>query len=734
MKTSAQKNSNRLKYLALAYDLPLSLLKEYVQIFQTHGLPVSRQRRTKKAQRIVMVSTHGYWADPPPAGVPDTGGQTYYVLEVSKALAKQGRQVIILARWFEPYPRVETFAENLWLIRIRAGGDEFVRKEEIYHLVPEMAEASTAASLLFGAQLAMGHYADGMTGAVEVGERLKIPAVVVPHSLGINKVNNLGFDPHDPEVWHDPQYNFWIRESLELAALKGANFEIANTIQEPKALKTYYGFECPHLVMPAGAGKDFFAAFNQGIKPGFLARFGLHPREYLIYFGRLAEAKNIPAVVAVLGESRKLNPGIFKDVKLVIVGGDPVNSHQEERNVKENIDRMRTKYKLPRKDVILIPNQKWSILSLLAKHSLFYVGMQLMEPFGMSVAEAMAAGAPVMISQAAGITKWLTQDENAVIVDPHKPRQAARKLVDVFKDKGQVERLSLGGHRLAKEKFSWSGIAKRQAGVMDSLHRGEAPLGVESRREFADVYRKTQDRAYHRAVYVWRGDIPAVKPKHKKASRGLVPHIREGAIEQKRKSRRVIVALGGESGAGKSEVSEYLRFSLRREGIWAQIIPGDAFFKLPPSENHKARLKAYEDGRLDDYLGPNEVDLKGLDSVLLQAGHRKNKRVFVPSDCRSLYSRRYENVPIDLTDIDVIFVDLTYSLLLKRTDLKVFFESDFSKRRDEIKRRNISRDPDQDFNFILKVLEKEHKIIQNLKTRANLIITNSYDVNRPSKR
>ena len=80
------------------------------------------------------------------------------------------------------------------------------------------------------------------------------------------------------------------------------------------------------------------------------------------------------------------------------------------------------RYKLPRTEVLFIPNQKWQTLSALARQSLFYVGLQLMEPFGMSVAEAMAAGAPVMISKAAGITKWLTQGENAIIVDPQENR------------------------------------------------------------------------------------------------------------------------------------------------------------------------------------------------------------------------------------------------------------------------------------------------------------------------
>ncbi len=731
MKTSEPKPTSRLEDLASTHNLPFSLIRDYFQLFQDHGLPVFQDKKTKAAKRIVMVSTHGYWGDPPPAGVPDTGGQTYYVLEVSKALARQGRRIIILARWFKPYPRVENFAENLWLIRIKAGGDAFIRKEDIYPLLPEMAEASTAVSSLFGANLVMGHYADGMAGAVEVGERLKIPVVVVPHSLGILKVKNLGFDVHDPEVWHDHQYNFWIRENVELTALKGANFEIANTAEEPKALKATYGLERPHCVMPAGAGKDFFDAFGHTGMPGILSRFGLQSKEYLIYFGRLSEAKNIPAVVALLGESKKLEPAAFGKVKLVIVGGNPAHPHHEEQAVKQQIERRMAEYGLSSQDVILLPNQKWPILSQLVRHSLFYVGMQLLEPFGMSVAEAMAAGAPVMISEAAGITKWLKQGENALIIDPHAPEEAARKLVQTVKDEHLTRKLSDLGHSLAKEKFSWSGIAKQQAQVMDSLHRGEAPSGMKAGQKYGNVYRKKEGRAYHRATFVWKGDIPDIKPKHKKAALGLVPYIREAVTREKKTKRRLIAALGGESGAGKSEVAEFLRFALRREEIQAWTVGGDAFFKRAPSENHRARLKAYRTGKLDDYLGPQEVDLIRLESILRLAKQRENRQLFIPSDCRRLHSKRYEHVPVDLSGTDVIFVDLTYSLLLERADLKVFFESDYKKRLDEIRRRNLGRDPDQDFDFILKVLEIEHKIIQNLRKKADLIVTDDYNVTRP---
>ena len=731
MKVSERRPSRRFKNLASAHELSVSLIKEYFQLFQKHSIPVFPERKAKTAGRIVMVSTHGYWGDPPPAGVPDTGGQTYYVLQVSKALAKQGRRVIILARWFKPFPRVEHYAENLWLIRIKGGGDKFVRKEDIYPLLPEMAEASTAVSSIFGANLVMGHYADGMAGAVEVGERLKIPVVVAPHSLGILKLKRLGFDPDDPEVWHDLQYNFWIRESFELAALKGANFEIANTAEEPRALEATYGLQLPHLVMPAGAGRDFFDAFGQTAKPRILSRLSLDSKEYLIYFGRLSEAKNIPAVAAVLGEAKKIEPEAFRKIKLVIVGGNPEQPHQEEQAVKQQINSRMAEYGLSSQDVILVPNQEWTILSQLARHSLFYVGMQLLEPFGMSAAEAMAAGAPIMISEAAGITKWLKDGQNALIIDPHAPKEAARRLVHAVKDEHLIRRLSALGHRLAEKRFSWPGIAKRQAEVMDSLHRGERPAGMKGGRKYADVATRKEDRAFHRAVFIWRGDIPEIKSKHKKAAMRLVPHIRKAVAKERERKKRLILALGGESGAGKSEVAEYLRFGLRQEKIQAWTVSGDAFFKRTPTDNHRERLKAYEAGKLDDYLGPQEVDLARLESVLRLAKVRENSQVFIPSDCRRLRSKRYERVPVDLSSTDVIMIDLTYSLLLGVADLKVFFESDYKKRLEELKRRNLGRDPDQDFDFILKVLEIEHRIIQNLRKKADLFITDDYDVTRP---
>ena len=63
-------DDRELEILALKYGLSADLLREYHGIFRGNGIPVSLSGKTsERAERIVMVSTHGYWGDPPPAAL-----------------------------------------------------------------------------------------------------------------------------------------------------------------------------------------------------------------------------------------------------------------------------------------------------------------------------------------------------------------------------------------------------------------------------------------------------------------------------------------------------------------------------------------------------------------------------------------------------------------------------------------------------------------------------------------
>jgi uridine kinase len=503
---------------------------------------------------------------------------------------------------------------------------------------------------------------------------------------------------------------------LELAALQGTDYEIANTLQEPHVLKEYYGLELPHAVMPAGAGAPFFAVAADPRRE-VLDEHGLTTGRYLLYFGRFSEAKNVPGVVSLFGEARRLDGALMEGVKLVLAGGSPDHPLPEETSVEREIEQTMGEYGLSATDVVRLPNQSWEVLAILAHHCLSYVGMQFVEPFGMGVAESMAASAPTIISKEAGVSRWAEGGQNALVVDPRDPTAAAQSLIESMRQPETLKRIASEGHRLAREKFRWEAIAERQGGIIDEI----CSKGVGDR-----------ERAYHRPTFTWRGDHLELKPEHESAACGLLPYLLEGARKAYLEERRALVVLAGESGAGKTEVAEYLRYLLRGQGIRGVTIPGDAFFRLPPQANHNARLEAYAQGQLEEYLGPGEVDLERLDAVLEEAANLKTDEVHIPCECRRIGSRRYPRAPISLRGVQVILVDLTYGLALASETLKVFLESDFSERIAALGKRHSARDPDQDFTFIRKVLEIEHAVIQGMKETADIIVAPDYSIRRCS--
>ncbi|HEY0988809.1 MAG TPA: hypothetical protein VGD80_17200, partial [Kofleriaceae bacterium] len=225
----------------------------------------------------------------------------------------------------------------------------------------------------------------------------------------------------------------------------------------------------------------------------------------------------------------------------------------------------------------------------------------------------------------------------------------------------------------------------------------------------------------HRLASAWRGDRPRIATQHAESAEQLAPRIAEAQRIAARSRRRLIVAIGGESGSGKTEIAHCLGIALRRHRLWSAVLPGDVYFRRPPRANHEARLAADRACRLAEYIGPpHEIDLEALDGALELASDPGTAAIACPSDCRALPGRRYPRVPLDLSRCQVVLVDLTYAMLLGVPALRIFLESDFAERCEYILRRNAARDPDQDFGFIRKVLAIEHAQIRPTAALADL--------------
>ena len=160
-----------------------------------------------------MLSTHGYFDPVPQLGRTDTGGQVVYVLELAKALSRDGYKVDIFTRWFDQDQlQVDpvTDAPDVNVIRIKAGPWEFIPKEFIYDVLPELSAnmVQFIKDNKLEYDLYHGHYVDAGIVSLDVARAFNKPAYFTAHSLGAWKQDQMGGDPEEMEK----KFNFkhWI--------------------------------------------------------------------------------------------------------------------------------------------------------------------------------------------------------------------------------------------------------------------------------------------------------------------------------------------------------------------------------------------------------------------------------------------------------------------------------------------------------------------------------------------
>jgi mannosylfructose-phosphate synthase len=273
----------------------------------------------RPSPRIMMISLHGYVAARPEFGRPDTGGQVVYVLKLSESLARLGFSVDIYTRQFDAQPDVETIGDGVRIIRIPAGGPEFLRKEWMCDVVPEWVD--NAAAFIAGHRLEYAfidsHYWDAGLAGDSLGRRLGIEHVHTPHSIGSWKRDNMDGDPAELER----QYNFARRIRDERAIYDQAAAIVATTPQQRDILlDPVYGVDPEKVaVIPPGFEDTRFFPVSEATRHAIRRDLGVDGR-LILALGRVARNKGYDLLLRAM-------PVVFArvpDVRLMLAIGSTV--------------------------------------------------------------------------------------------------------------------------------------------------------------------------------------------------------------------------------------------------------------------------------------------------------------------------------------------------------------------------------------------------------------------------
>lgn len=220
------------------------------------------------------------------------------------------------------------------------------------------------------------------------------------------------------------------------------------------------------------------------------------------------------------------------------------------------------------------------------------------------------------------------------------------------------------------------------------------------------------------------GDSVQIGETHLAKARAVFPALWQLLEPKLAAGQRVVVAVSGGSGVGKSEVGSLLAHGLKAAGVGAYVLSGDNYPRRIPSENDAERLRVYETGgrvALDAYLGSSdEIDFDQVNAILA-AFHAGAAQLRLKRMGRTPDAVWHDEV--DLRDVRVIVLEWTHgnSPNLTGVDFAVLLNS--TPEETLAHRRSRARDGAVDSPFTTTVLQLEQGKLHRAASRAALIVS-----------
>lgn len=205
------------------------------------------------------------------------------------------------------------------------------------------------------------------------------------------------------------------------------------------------------------------------------------------------------------------------------------------------------------------------------------------------------------------------------------------------------------------------------------------------------------------------------RPEYVELAHALVTKLGERGVLAR---DRVVIAVAGESGSGKSVTAASLARALDGTGHRAIVLHQDDYFHRPPRANHAAREADITQ------VGPGEVDL-ALMTVHVAAFRRGGDGFDKP--VVNYAADGFEVAHVDLLGVQALVIEGTYVLSLTDVDVRIFLEATYA----DTHARRRARGRDIDSPFVERVLAIEHEIVARQSAQADIVVNRHFMI-RPT--
>jgi mannosylfructose-phosphate synthase len=437
----------------------------------TQSSPQASQRklspRRKPRERIAMISTHGYVAATPPLGMPDTGGQVVYVVELSKKLAQLGYKVDIWTRRFEDQPEIDIVDDNVRVIRMPCGGKDFIPKEYLYKSLPAWGEhfLRFVKKHKLKYEFINSHYWDAGLAGQHLAEELGIPHIHTPHSIGSWKKRNMEKDFPQDVGKLEKTYNFGRRIHHETILYRECDLVIATSpIQVDMFTEDYDVPKAKIHMIPPGYDDNRFFPVSGATRGTLRDQFNMKGK-VVASVGRLSRNKGFDLLVEAFAVVAKREP----EARLRLAVGTETDSTTEDPMLDQLKDLIKN----------LGISDRVELSGSLSDDEMadFYRAADVFclpsryEPFGMTAVEAMACGTPTVVTTHGGLFRTLDFGLEAVYGDSFDAVDFGMMILKILRHSDIAERLSFHGAHKVRSLFTWTGIAQQLLGAVEGRSR-----------------------------------------------------------------------------------------------------------------------------------------------------------------------------------------------------------------------------------------------------------------------
>ena len=352
---------------------------------------------------------------------PTFGGSGVLATELGKALADKGHSVHFIT--YQQPVRLNVFSANIYYHEVR------VPTYPLFDYPPyEVALSSTMVDVILNHDLDLlhVHYAIPHASAAYLAKKIvekqgrKIPVITTLHGTDITLVGK--------DKTYAPVVTFSINESDAITAVSdNLRRETFNSFSVTKDIEVIYNF-----VDVARFSKKPIDAFRKVIAP--------NDEKILVHASNFRGVKRVQDVVKIFAEVRKELPA-----KLLMVGDGP------ERPAMENLVK---EFKLA-EDVRFLGKQE-QIEEILVVSDLFILSSEY-ESFGLAALEAMAAGMPVISTNAGGLPEINLHGKTGFLADVGDVETMSKYAIDLLQNEDKLATLKQNAHEQAL-KFDISNI------------------------------------------------------------------------------------------------------------------------------------------------------------------------------------------------------------------------------------------------------------------------------------